>query len=366
MTLPSELVAEFAKITNDGKDSRKEVTVYGTISVQNGVNYVKLDGSDELTPVTSTVSIKDGERVIVTLKQHTAVVTSNLTTPSIGTREYVDLENGLTTKIEETASGIRTEMADSVNGLRTIINETASGIRAEITDTKNELSTTITAQAGHISTLVSNGKEFSKFQQTVEGFLFEDEEGSVKIDGGSIRLTGAIVWDDLNDEMQTLVNAINNTADTAAKDVTSVKSSLTSLEEALADKITSGAASTLITETLVSSPVIQGGRISGSVFSNLDATTWIEIGKDASGTNNDAWALGVFGGQNFWGQYDDMIFGVYNGDLEYTSFSGKNGYSFLITDGGENTSMPQGTWDFSDATVTGLTISGGTTTAVFA
>ena len=59
------------------------------------------------------------------------------------------------------------------------------------------------------------------------------------------------------------------------------------------------------------------------------------------------------------------MFGVYDGDVYVTSFSGKNDYTFLITDGETNTSNPQGTWDFSGATVRGLNVSGGNVVPVW-
>ena len=76
MSLPSELVSEFAKLTND-KTTSKETTIYGTVSIQNGVTYVKLDGSDEQTPAIATVTVADGDRVIVTLRQHQVTITDN-------------------------------------------------------------------------------------------------------------------------------------------------------------------------------------------------------------------------------------------------------------------------------------------------
>lgn len=82
MPLSSDLVSQFAKITKDNKRTKTETTVYGTIVDYSDSKYVRLDGSDLITPVTMTVDAKAGERVTVRLKNHTATVTGNITSPA--------------------------------------------------------------------------------------------------------------------------------------------------------------------------------------------------------------------------------------------------------------------------------------------
>ena len=59
MKLPKELVTEFAKLTAP-KTIKTETTVYGTIVERNGSTYVRIDGSDELTPASTTVDMSSG------------------------------------------------------------------------------------------------------------------------------------------------------------------------------------------------------------------------------------------------------------------------------------------------------------------
>ena len=82
MNLPVELVSKFVKVTRDEVETKQETTVQGTIVVQDNGKYVKLDGSDVLTPVALTAEANDGERVTVLIKDHTATVTGNMTSPS--------------------------------------------------------------------------------------------------------------------------------------------------------------------------------------------------------------------------------------------------------------------------------------------
>ena len=90
MSLSSELISQFVKVTKDDTKVKKETTVYGTI-VYDGKPYVKLDGSDLLTPISTTTNVKDGERVTVMIKDHTATVTGNISSPSARTEEVETL-----------------------------------------------------------------------------------------------------------------------------------------------------------------------------------------------------------------------------------------------------------------------------------
>ena len=96
MGLSSDLISQFVKATKDEKQKSTEATVYGTVVEQNGDLYVQLDGSDVLTPVSSTVKIESGERVMVRIKDHTAVVTGNLTTQSARSDDLDDVVNEIT------------------------------------------------------------------------------------------------------------------------------------------------------------------------------------------------------------------------------------------------------------------------------
>ena len=82
MSLSHELAVQFAKITKDEETNKSDTIVYGTAVVHEGATYVKLDGSDILTPVSTTAVVQDGERVSVLIKNHTASITGNSSSPA--------------------------------------------------------------------------------------------------------------------------------------------------------------------------------------------------------------------------------------------------------------------------------------------
>lgn len=106
MELSNDLVSQFAKIAN-GNDKKKETTIYGTVVKYGGEDYVKIDGSELLTPITSTAAVKDGERVTVSIKNHSATVTGNISSPSASDKDVQNLDG----KIQE----FGTVIADKVS-----------------------------------------------------------------------------------------------------------------------------------------------------------------------------------------------------------------------------------------------------------
>lgn len=96
MELPKKLINEFAKVTNDTEKQENDTTVYGVISKNGDSTYVQLDGSDLLTPVSTTTDTQDGDRVTVLIKNHTAIVTGNMTSPAARTDDVKDMDKKFT------------------------------------------------------------------------------------------------------------------------------------------------------------------------------------------------------------------------------------------------------------------------------
>lgn len=82
MSLSKEVIDQFVKAAKNNGDKKEPNMRYGTIVESGGSNYVKLDGSDILTPFTTTVNTKVGERVIVNISNHSAIVMGNTSSPA--------------------------------------------------------------------------------------------------------------------------------------------------------------------------------------------------------------------------------------------------------------------------------------------
>lgn len=104
MPLSNELVSDFVKLVKNNEKKTSEETLYGTAVQYNDQIYVRLDGSDRITPVNTTTNVRVGDRVMVLLKNHTATVTGNLTSPSASNNDVKDVDK----KIDEIADEVTT------------------------------------------------------------------------------------------------------------------------------------------------------------------------------------------------------------------------------------------------------------------
>lgn len=129
MALSNELINAFVKATNDKTEIKQEVTVYGTVFISDGVRYVTLDGSTELTPVSSLVTIADGDRVKVSIKDHRATVTGNLSSVSASSSDVITVTNEVTTVKTLAASKVDTTDLDAVVGRVEILETTSATIK---------------------------------------------------------------------------------------------------------------------------------------------------------------------------------------------------------------------------------------------
>ena len=92
MALNNDLVSQFAKLTVVKKSTNSESTVYGEVVTDgNGNKYVRIDGSDQLTPVSVTTDCDAGDRVMVMIKDHSATVTGNVSSPSAKSSKVDDV-----------------------------------------------------------------------------------------------------------------------------------------------------------------------------------------------------------------------------------------------------------------------------------
>lgn len=96
MGLSNDIISEFAKLATSDKKTNTETTLNGTVVDYDGKQFVRIDGSDLLTPVNRTTSIKDGERVMVMIKNHTATVIGNTSSPSPSSSDLSDVVDQIT------------------------------------------------------------------------------------------------------------------------------------------------------------------------------------------------------------------------------------------------------------------------------
>ena len=277
MGLSTELISQFAKITNDQKKSRiDEATLYGEVIQSDDSICVKFDGSEQLTPVTTiaekdeegnitnfkygAASVKTGDRVSVSLKNHSATITGNLSDPPMGRAEVVETEDSILLKVDDKIKVQVDAIGVKIDGLLEITNGLENGTT------------------------------------TINGACIK----TGKIDAQYLNLTGAITFGDLDSSAQGKINTAQttaNNANTAAGNAQSTADSAKSKADSAytramnaenaVDRWTYGSTtyidgSKIMTGTVMASDLL-GGSV-GLLDSNEDIVGSMDITKTMDGT----------------------------------------------------------------------------------
>lgn len=209
MGLSTELISQFAKITNDQKKSRiDEATLYGEVVQCDDSICVRFDGSEQLTPVTTitekdengnitnfkygAASVKTGDRVSVSLKNHSATITGNLSDPPMGRAEVVTTEDSILVKVDDKIKMQIDALGVKIDGLVTITNGLENGTT------------------------------------TINGACIK----TGKIDAQYLNLTGAITFGDLDSSAQGKINTAQTTANNANTAASNAQSTANSAKTA--------------------------------------------------------------------------------------------------------------------------------------
>lgn len=226
MSLSVDLISQFAKITKDEEKSKTETIVYGTAVEYKGNKYVKLDGSDLLTPVTSTTSVKDGERVTVMIKNHMATITGNLTAPSASSKEVADVAEAAS-KIKEVeillADKVSTDKFDAQNArIDTLVNE-------NITITQR-----LTASEGDIEELQTGSLQVKEDLTAAQASIAELETNKLDAEAADLKYD---------------ITAVESSIDLAEERISTAETLIEQLTDSIMTLVTDGNGESLMVQT---------------------------------------------------------------------------------------------------------------------
>ena len=284
MDLSNDLISQFVKITNDDKKKNGESTVYGTVVDYNGEMYVKIDGSDLLTPVETTADFKPDERVTVMIKNHSATVTGNITSPA--TNEGVVTEK-VTEKVTEAVEDVEGKVITEVEIL------IADRVSTEQLDAEVARIDTLIAGKATIEDLEAIDAKIENLEvENLEAINAEIENLKAnKAEIGDLTATNATIehLDAEFADIKTLVNgnltsdnilSFNITADKVTMEDAFIKDAM--IDNVSANKINAGTINTnnVNIQSEDGSLVING---STQQFKDDNGNVRIQIGKDATG-----------------------------------------------------------------------------------
>ena len=211
MGLSKELIQQFVDVTNDMQERNSETFVLATAVVSDGKTYVKIDGSEILTPVKSTTKLNEGDRVTVMIKNHTATVTGNITSPSVDGKE---VEN----KIDEFGTIVADEIIAQNGKIDNIISENV------------EIKNTLTAVNAEIEHLVAEYVEITGKLEANEAEINKLKVGKLDADTAEITYATIESLKATNIEVSNIKGEFADFSQLTAEDLKALNASIKNLE----------------------------------------------------------------------------------------------------------------------------------------
>ena len=185
MDLSNKIIAQFVKITNDKDIKEEHAKTYGTVVIENDQVYVKLDGSDILTPVDTTVYVKNNDRVTVTIRNHNATIDGNFTDISASNDYLNNVDVALSEFQNETVNNI-----SNMNEKIYTIDSNVADNNERLDDIDNNL-----VNLGNITINITN--ELNELRDNSEAYATEEyvknEIAKAQLsDDGDIDLSGYV------------------------------------------------------------------------------------------------------------------------------------------------------------------------------
>ena len=113
MDLSRQLLKDFADVTR-GVERDQTQYLRGTIKGSGEAKYVRIDGSESLTPISEVVDVQEGDRVLVTIENHEATILGNLTKPPSAYKEQEAIDKAEDAQNSANAAGEAAEDAKSL------------------------------------------------------------------------------------------------------------------------------------------------------------------------------------------------------------------------------------------------------------
>ena len=258
MGLSHDLISQFVKVTNDRQTEKKETIAYGTAVELDGKKYVRLDGSDMLTPVSSTADAEANERVTVLIKDHTATITGNASSPAARKQSVDDVIDQITEVEILVADKVSTGDLDAERGrINTLVSE-------NVTITER-----LTASEGNIEKLKTD-KVSTKELEAQTARIDDLETNMLTVGAADIKYATIESLEATDGDFRNLESDYASFKNTTTDNLTSVNASITNLDATYAKidfvNINQAAVEKIFSESgIIEDLIVSDGKITGEL-----------------------------------------------------------------------------------------------------
>ena len=166
MSLDKKVIKDFVAAVNKKEETKTPTILTGTVHREGGTVFVKIDGSESLTPVSTVINVENGERVTLTIENHKAMITGNLSSPAARGNEVEDLKVIVGDKVSTAELEAITAKVGEIDG--------------DVANFKETTTEKLTAQEANIKKIDG---DVANFKETTTAKLNANEANIKKIDG---------------------------------------------------------------------------------------------------------------------------------------------------------------------------------------
>lgn len=166
MSLDKKVIKDFVAAVNKKEETKTPTILTGTVHREGGTVFVKIDGSESLTPVSTVINVENGERVTLTIENHKAMITGNLSSPAARGNEVEDLKVIVGDKVSTAELEAITAKVGKIDG--------------DVANFKETTTEKLTAQDANIKKIDG---DVANFKETTTEKLSANEANIKKIDG---------------------------------------------------------------------------------------------------------------------------------------------------------------------------------------
>jgi len=166
MSLDKKVIKDFVAAVNKKEETKTPTILTGTVHREGGTVFVKIDGSESLTPVSTVINVENGERVTLTIENHKAMITGNLSSPAARGNEVEDLKVVVGDKVSTAELDAITAKVGKIDG--------------DVANFKETTTEKLTAQDANIKKIDG---DVANFKETTTEKLSANEANIKKIDG---------------------------------------------------------------------------------------------------------------------------------------------------------------------------------------
>lgn len=166
MSLDKKVIKDFVAAVNKKEETKTPTILTGTVHREGGTVFVKIDGSESLTPVSTVINVENGERVTLTIENHKAMITGNLSSPAARGNEVEDLKEVVADKVSTAELEAITAKVGEIDG--------------DVANFKETTTEKLTAQDAKIDKIDG---DVASFKETTTDKLTAQDAKIGKIDG---------------------------------------------------------------------------------------------------------------------------------------------------------------------------------------